>query len=74
VDERTIKVLIGEESGQEALYDLSFVLGRYGIPHRIGGTVGVIGPTRMDYGRAISTVDYVSQILSYLMEEVYQEE
>jgi len=69
-DEKAIKVLIGEESGQKALHDLSFVLGRYGVPHKIGGTLGVIGPTRMDYARAIATVDFVSQILSYLMEEV----
>jgi heat-inducible transcriptional repressor len=65
-----IKVIIGEESGEEALHDLSLVLGRYGVPQKMGGNIGVIGPTRMDYGRTIATVDYVSQILSYLMSEV----
>jgi heat-inducible transcriptional repressor len=65
-----VKVLIGDESGEEALHDLSLVLGRYGVPHKLGGNIGVIGPTRMDYGRAISTVEFVSQILSYLMSEV----
>ena len=33
-------------------------------------TIGIIGPTRMDYRRAISTVEYISRILSDLMASV----
>ena len=69
-----VKVVIGEESGDQALKDLSLVFSSYGVPRRIAGTVGVIGPTRMDYGRAISTVGYMSEILSYLLSEVYTED
>jgi heat-inducible transcriptional repressor len=70
IEKEDRKVVIGEESGEKELYDLSLVIGRYGVPNRLGGTIGVIGPTRMDYRRAISTVDYISGILSYLMAEV----
>ena len=73
-EDEKIKVIIGEESGEEALQDLSLVLGRYGVPQKLGGNISVIGPTRMDYGRAIASVNYVSQILSYLMSEVYRSE
>lgn len=69
-----VTVVIGEESGDTSLKDLSLVFSNYGVPRRIAGTVGVIGPTRMDYGRAISTVGYMSEILSYLLGEVYTED
>ncbi len=51
--------------------DLPVVLA--GIPKKMGGTIGVIGPTRMDYRKAISTVNYMSGILSYLMAGVCEE-
>ena len=62
-----VQVVIGEENRDEALRDLSLVFSRYGVPERVGGTIAVIGPTRMDYRRAISTVGCVSEVLSYLM-------
>ncbi len=62
-----VQVVIGEENQDEALRDLSLVFSRYGIPGRVGGTIGVIGPTRMDYRRAISTVTYMSEVLSDLV-------
>lgn len=62
-----VQVLIGEENRNETLRELSLVFSRYGIPGRVGGTIGVIGPTRMDYRRAISTVDYISGVLSGLL-------
>ena len=62
-----VQVVIGEESRDEALRDLSLVFSRYGVPRRVGGTIGVIGPTRMDYRRAISTVGCVSEVLSDLV-------
>lgn len=74
VEDDKVKVVIGEESGNQELKELSLVFSRYGIPRRIGGTVGVIGPTRMDYGRAISTVGFISEMLSYLLGEVYSED
>ena len=62
-----VQVVIGEENRNETLHDLSLVFSRYGIPDQIGGTIGIIGPTRMNYRRAISTVDYISRILSDLV-------
>jgi heat-inducible transcriptional repressor len=35
------------------------------------GTIGVVGPTRMPYGRTISTVNYLSLVLSQLIAELY---
>jgi len=62
-----VQVVIGGENRDRTLRDLSLVFSRYGIPGRVGGTIGIIGPTRMDYRRAISTVDYMSAVLSDLV-------
>jgi heat-inducible transcriptional repressor len=64
-----VQVVIGEENRDETLRNLSLVFSSYGIPGQIDGTVGVIGPTRMDYRRAISIVDYMSAVLSGLVAE-----
>ena len=69
-DDFGVQVVIGEENRNEVLRDLSLVFSRYGIPHQIGGTIGIIGPTRMNYRRAISTVAYISAILSDLVSGV----
>jgi transcriptional regulator of heat shock response len=31
------------------------------------GTVGIVGPTRMEYARAVALVDYLAQVLSRLL-------
>lgn len=62
-----VRVVIGEENRDDTLRDLSLVFSRYGVPDQVGGAIGVIGPTRMDYRQAISTVSYMSEILSDLV-------
>lgn len=69
-----VQVVIGEENRDNALRDLSVVFSRYGVPGRVDGAVMVIGPTRMDYRRAISSVGYVSDVLSDLVSGVYRED
>ncbi len=65
-----VRVLVGGEGHFEELSDLSLVIGRYGTRH-ISGALSVLGPTRMRYGRAISTVRYVSTLMSAMMQDVY---
>lgn len=66
-----VQIIIGGEGPQSALDDVSLVLSRYGIPDRASGVLGVLGPTRMHYGRAISAVRYVTEMLNSLVDEVY---
>ena len=49
----------------------SMVLTRYGAPGFATGALGVLGPTRMAYGRTISTVRYVAGLLSDLVIETF---
>jgi heat-inducible transcriptional repressor len=59
-----VKVIIGQENPEPALQDLSLVVSQYGIPDKAGGIVGVLGPKRMDYVRAISSLSCFSALLS----------
>jgi heat-inducible transcriptional repressor len=66
-----VQVFIGAENWSEELRNFGVVVSTYGIPSALTGLVGVLGPTRMPYGRSISTVRYMAQLLSDLLESVY---
>jgi heat-inducible transcriptional repressor len=72
LDERDIYVRIGGENEMPALRSLSLVAANYGLPQRNLGTVSVIGPTRMDYARAIMTVREAALQLSRFVEDIYE--
>ncbi|MEN6436596.1 MAG: heat-inducible transcriptional repressor HrcA [Anaerolineaceae bacterium] len=69
-----VQVLIGGEGAMTELSQFSMVLARYGSPGVVTGTLGVLGPVRMSYGRTISTVRYIAGILSDLVSESINEE
>lgn len=62
-----VTVRIGHENPAQALERASFVAARYGEGDA-GGIVGVIGPTRMDYRRAMAAVRTVSDALTDVLE------
>ena len=65
------KVVIGGENSWQELKECSMVLARYGVAGYAIGAMGVMGPQRMAYGRAISTVRFVAGLMSDMMYEVY---
>jgi len=67
-----LRIIIGSENPESTLHDFSIVLSRYGIPDQGSGVVGVVGPTRMAYDRALPVVRYLSEIMSELMYELYR--
>jgi heat-inducible transcriptional repressor len=71
LDSRSSYVRIGGENPEPALHSLSLVAANYGLPQRNLGTVSVIGPTRMDYARAIRSVREAAHELSRFIEELY---
>ncbi len=66
-----VQVIIGGENRWDEMKDVSMVVARYGEEGKIGGLLGVIGPTRMQYGRAIAVVRYMTQVMNELLAEVY---
>lgn len=69
-----VQVLIGGEGTWEDLSQVSIVLARYGSPGLATGTLGVLGPVRMSYGRAISTVRFVAGLLTNLVADTLGDE
>ncbi len=66
-----VQVIIGGENQWYEMKDVSLVVARYGQEGKVGGLLGVIGPTRMQYGRAIAVVRYMAQVMNELLEEMY---
>src|SRR5512138_3922702 len=64
-----LQVLVGGEGEWEELRQCSIVLARYGVPGLATGMLGVLGPMRMSYARAIPTVRYVAGLLSDLVND-----
>jgi heat-inducible transcriptional repressor len=71
--DRDVVVRIGAENDAPALRSLALVAAGYGLPQRVLGTVSVIGPLRMDYGRAIRSVREAAAQLSSYVTDVYAE-
>ncbi len=71
LDERSVFLWIGEENPQPELRSVSVVGANYGLGHRNLGSVGVVGPLRMDYATAIASVRGAARELSRYCESVY---
>jgi heat-inducible transcriptional repressor len=69
-----LQVLVGGEGEWEELRQCSIVLARYGVPGLATGMLGVLGPMRMSYARAIPTVRYVAGLLSDLVNDTISNE
>jgi heat-inducible transcriptional repressor len=71
LDPRRPFVRVGEEIGHPALHDLALVGAVYGLSTRPLGAVTLVGPTRMDYEKAIGSVRAAASELSRFSEEVF---
>ncbi len=61
--ENSITVRIGVENRSIELKRCAFVGASYPVGHGMTGSLGVVGPTCMDYARTIGTVDYMARSL-----------
>ena len=66
-------VRVGGELDNPALQDAALVGATYGLTNRALGAVGLLGPVRMDYEKAIRSVRGAAQELSRFVEEVYED-
>lgn len=71
LEERSVFLWIGAENPQPELRSVSVVGANYGLAHRNLGSVGVVGPLRMDYATAIASVRGAARELSRYCEQVY---
>jgi heat-inducible transcriptional repressor len=66
-----VQVVIGGDGRWEELKDCTIILSRYGVPDDFSGTVAVIGPTRMSYGRNVAAVRYIADLMSNFVYDYY---
>jgi heat-inducible transcriptional repressor len=66
-------VHVGPELGGAEVHAVSLVGATYGIRSTPLGAVGLIGPLRMDYEKAIRTVRAAAFELSRFVEDVYED-
>jgi len=72
LDERSVFLWIGGENPEPELRSMSVVGANYGLGYRNLGSVGVVGPLRMDYATAIASVQQAAGELSRFFETVYE--
>ncbi|OPZ57762.1 MAG: Heat-inducible transcription repressor HrcA [Deltaproteobacteria bacterium ADurb.Bin510] len=65
-----VKVLLGDDMGPAGMDEFTMVASGYSRGGTPVGSLGVIGPLRMDYGRVIPLVEYMSRVLSSVLEDI----
>ncbi|HZJ83880.1 MAG TPA: heat-inducible transcriptional repressor HrcA [Clostridia bacterium] len=69
-----VSIVIGEENQYEELREYSIVTATYNIGGGIFGTLGIIGPTRMEYSKTVPIMDFMSCALSTYLKDLFTEE
>jgi heat-inducible transcriptional repressor len=65
--ETGVRILIGREISDKQMHDCTLIVAPLVYRDRAVGAMGVVGPIRMEYDRAMSTVGYVARICSGLL-------
>ncbi|WP_329383082.1 heat-inducible transcriptional repressor HrcA [Anaerofustis butyriciformans] len=71
-DDKDIHIVIGNENKVEDFSDCSIITADYKLNGKTIGTIGVIGPTRMNYDYAISTLDVLSDELTKHISKIFE--
>jgi heat-inducible transcriptional repressor len=66
-DSQEVRIVIGNENALPGIEDCTLITSRYVVDEKTHGSLGILGPTRMEYGRAISLVEYVARIFGRVL-------
>ncbi len=67
-DTQEVRITIGAENALPGIEDCTLIASRFVVDERTHGSLGILGPTRMEYARAISLVDYVARLFGRVLE------
>lgn len=67
-----LTVSIGKENNNRAFEDCTLITATYDVGNNQQGTIAILGPTRMEYQKVISIVDYVTKDLSRILTKLYK--
>jgi len=68
-----VNVVFGEENASFAVSNSSLIVSPYKINDRQGGSMGVIGPIRVDYAKVIPHLQYITESVTRLLSEAVLE-
>ena len=68
-----INVKIGKENIYRQLENSSVIVAKYSVGGSDSGTIGLIGPTRMDYENIIPSVKYLTNLVGTLITQAIEE-
>lgn len=66
-----LTVKIGGENVYKGIQDCSLITATYSLDDQVIGAIGVLGPTRMDYSKAFSIVECITDVLSEALAKYY---
>jgi heat-inducible transcriptional repressor len=66
-DTQEVRITIGAENALAGIEECALITSCYVVDERTHGSLGILGPTRMEYGRAISLVDYVARLFGRVL-------
>ena len=69
-DSDDISIKIGSESGVDEMRDTSIVVANYNVGDKLRGKIGIIGPTRMDYARVVSSLEMINDRLGEILNRI----
>lgn len=70
-DKHKVRIRIGKENDLDVMHSSSMVTADYYVGNHVVGKLGIIGPTRMDYSRAVAKLDRISNYLNSILNELY---
>ena len=69
-----VRITIGKENGLNVMQSSSVVTANYYVGDRVMGKVGIIGPKRMDYSKAVAKIERISHYLNRILSELYYDD
>ncbi|MBE6796337.1 MAG: heat-inducible transcription repressor HrcA [Ruminococcaceae bacterium] len=70
---KPLNVSIGTENIYKELKNSSTIFSKYSVGDRDSGSIGIIGPTRIDYARLIPSISYLAGVIGTLLSETLDE-
>jgi heat-inducible transcriptional repressor len=67
-DTQEVRIMIGAENALPGIEDCTLITSRYVVDENTKGSLGILGPTRMEYAHAIALVDYVARLFGRVLE------
>jgi heat-inducible transcriptional repressor len=70
---KPLNVSIGTENLYRELRNSTTIFSKYSVGDKDSGSIGIIGPTRLDYARLIPTIRYLAGIIGNMLTETLDE-